>query len=99
MDTETLNQILQMVGQAGEGAYSLAIIYLAYPYFKSLVGLAAVAVVAKFFFRVFSAFTFARKAADAMGYEILGSEIYDHDRNTMLRILREKFPPDEEGQQ
>ena len=37
MNTETLQQILEIVGQAGEGAFSLAVIYLVLPYFQTCV--------------------------------------------------------------
>ena len=46
MDSEQFGQILQMVGQAGEGAFALAVVYMAVSFAKALTAPAATVAVA-----------------------------------------------------
>ncbi len=41
MNTEQFGEILQMVGQAGEGAFALAVVYMVVGFVKSFIGPAA----------------------------------------------------------
>lgn len=86
MDTEVLGQILNMVAQAGEGAFTLAIIYLLVPYFKSLIFVATISVLSYTAYKLVNAFTFARKVADILGVNV-GGDVYDSDRRKMLATI------------
>lgn len=47
MDTDTLQQLITMVGNAGEGAFALAMIYIMKGYFSGVVLLAIIGYIVK----------------------------------------------------
>ena len=86
MNTEAFEQILQMVGQAGDGAFVLAIIYLGIPYFKTIVWMGVIYIIVTAVRRVIEAFTFLRKVADVVGHAV-GADVYDTDRRKVLSAV------------
>lgn len=87
MNTELLQQILEMVGQAGEGSFILAVIYIAYPYFSMLIVLAAIYIVASAFTRFIGHLTFGRRVATAVG-EVYHGEMNESDRVAILQRIQ-----------
>jgi len=92
MDVEVLNQILAMVGEAGEGAFTLAVLYLLVPYATMVTWLGIVFFLLRFGAKLFTGLTFIHNAALAASHKLDTS--YDgfvtkYGRESLLNKIRE----------
>jgi hypothetical protein len=91
MDTEVLGKILEMVGEAGEGAFALALVFLLASYFKVLAWLTATFLVLRTVGKLITSYTFINDAADALDYELktdCNGYITDYSRNELLKRIK-----------
>ena len=87
MNTEALQQILEIVGQAGEGAFSLAVIYLVLPYFKTCVWAGLFWFIGKTIANIIGNITFVHHAAKAVKYSPRNEYIINSDREAILSLI------------
>ncbi len=86
MNTELLQQLLEMVSSAGEGSFILALVYVLYPYFNAVFWATVIWIICACIRRVVSRMSFVHDVATKVGYHIHGEA--DHqDRRQILNHI------------
>ena len=90
MKEEALMKILEMVGQAGEGGFALALVYLLYDYFSSIMFAATVitivVVISRLVYRSLSEETLLKKIGDKVEFGWYGNISHSETRELLKKL-------------